>query len=40
MNHEHALQTTIDDLVQTGRGILAADESTPTIAKRFQAIGV
>jgi fructose-bisphosphate aldolase class I len=40
MNHEHALQTTIDDMVQTGRGILAADESTPTIAKRFQAIGV
>ena len=40
MNHEHALQITIADLVQTGRGILAADESTPTIAKRFQAIGV
>ncbi|MDP3215644.1 MAG: class I fructose-bisphosphate aldolase, partial [Deltaproteobacteria bacterium] len=39
MNHEHVLQTTIDDLVQTGRGILAADESSPTIAKRFQAIG-
>jgi fructose-bisphosphate aldolase, class I len=40
VNHEHALQTTIDDLVMSGRGILAADESTPTIAKRFQAIGV
>lgn len=34
------LQATIDDLVQAGRGILAADESAPTIEKRFQAIGV
>jgi len=33
------LQATIDDLVQAGRGILAADESAPTIEKRFQAIG-
>ena len=33
------LQATIADLVQAGRGILAADESAPTIAKRFQAIG-
>jgi fructose-bisphosphate aldolase class I len=33
------LQATIADLVQSGRGILAADESAPTIAKRFQAIG-
>lgn len=40
MSHEAALQATIGDLVQSGRGILAADESTPTIAKRFQAIGV
>jgi fructose-bisphosphate aldolase, class I len=27
-------------LVEPGRGILAADESTPTITKRFQSIGV
>lgn len=40
MSHEAALQATIGDLVQSGRGILAADESAPTIAKRFQAIGV
>jgi len=40
MSHENLLQTTIADLVQAGRGILAADESAPTIAKRFQAIGV
>lgn len=40
MTHEDRMQATIDDLVQEGRGILAADESTATIAKRFQAIGV
>ena len=34
------LETTISDMVQKGRGILAADESAPTIAKRFKAIGV
>ncbi len=32
------LEATISDMVQKGRGILAADESSPTIAKRFQAI--
>ncbi|MEO8156914.1 MAG: class I fructose-bisphosphate aldolase [Betaproteobacteria bacterium] len=34
------LQATISGLVQKGKGILAADESLPTIAKRFKAIGV
>jgi len=34
------LHATIRDLVQAGKGILAADESVPTIAKRFQAVGV
>jgi len=34
------LQTTIDDMVQKGKGILAIDESSPTIAKRFKAINV
>ncbi|MFY9261395.1 MAG: class I fructose-bisphosphate aldolase [Gallionella sp.] len=34
------LQGTIDQMVQRGKGILAADESQPTIAKRFAAIGV
>lgn len=33
-------QATIAQLIQPGKGILAADESHPTIAKRFQAIGV
>ncbi|MFM1895437.1 MAG: hypothetical protein RLZZ385_511 [Pseudomonadota bacterium] len=34
------LESTISDMVQPGRGILAADESAGTIAKRFAAIGV
>jgi fructose-bisphosphate aldolase, class I len=34
------LQKTIEDMVDSHRGILAADESAPTIAKRFDAIGV
>lgn len=40
MNNRDELQETIDVLVQKGKGILAADESDPTIAKRFDAIGV
>lgn len=34
------LQATISDLVVAGKGILAADESAPTIVKRFKAINV
>lgn len=34
------LQTTIEQMVQRGKGILAADESQPTIAKRFAAIKI
>ncbi|MEZ0148158.1 MAG: class I fructose-bisphosphate aldolase [Candidatus Reddybacter sp.] len=34
------LESTITAMVQRGRGILAADESAPTIAKRFAAINV
>ncbi|MDX2505090.1 MAG: fructose-bisphosphate aldolase class I [Gammaproteobacteria bacterium] len=40
MSIQDELQATIDALVQKGKGILAADESSPTIAKRFQAIDV
>ncbi len=40
MQYMTELENTINDVVQHGRGILAADESTPTIAKRFQAINV
>lgn len=34
------LSTTMEGLLQQGKGILAADESTGTIGKRFNAIGV
>jgi fructose-bisphosphate aldolase class I len=40
MTIEQELQHTIRDLVQKGKGILAADESLPTIQKRFSAVGV
>ena len=40
MGIEDELQSTIADLVQEGKGILAADESQPTIAKRFAQYGV
>ncbi len=40
MSVEDQLQATVDAVVQKGKGILAADESSPTIAKRFKAIGV
>ncbi len=40
MQYVKELQATIEDMVQKGRGVLAADESSPTIAKRFKAIDV
>jgi fructose-bisphosphate aldolase, class I len=40
MDAPDRLQATVDLLIQAGKGILAADESGPTIAKRFKAIGV
>ena len=40
MQYLTELDSTINDMVQKGRGILAADESAPTIAKRFEAIDV
>jgi fructose-bisphosphate aldolase, class I len=40
MDNRDAMQATVDELVQPGKGILAADESGPTIAKRFKAVGV
>jgi fructose-bisphosphate aldolase, class I len=36
----HMLTKTARDLVAPGKGILAADESSPTIKKRFDSIGV
>ena len=40
MQYATELEATIHDMVQKGRGVLAADESAPTIAKRFKAIEV
>ena len=40
MNTADCLATTTAALAQKGKGILAADESSPTIAKRFRAIDV
>jgi fructose-bisphosphate aldolase, class I len=40
MDTASELQATVEALVQKGKGILAADESNPTIAKRFKAIDV
>ena len=36
----HELSETMDQLLQEGKGILAADESNGTIAKRFASIGI
>ncbi len=40
MSHPSALQSTAQALLADGRGILAADESFPTIGQRFQALDI
>ncbi|MCX7101179.1 MAG: fructose-bisphosphate aldolase class I [Methylobacter sp.] len=40
MSIQNELQTTIAELVVKGKGILAADESHPTMAKRFATIKI
>ncbi|MEA1889361.1 MAG: class I fructose-bisphosphate aldolase [Pseudomonadota bacterium] len=40
MTTQQELQQTISDMVDNHRGIIALDESSPTIKKRFDAIGV
>ena len=40
MQTDSTLQSTIDAIVQDGKGLLAADESGPTIAKRLKSIDV
>lgn len=40
MSHQQDMEDTVEKLIHKGRGILAADESAPTIAKRFAASGV
>jgi len=40
MGHHEELDDTVERLIAAGKGLLAADESAPTIAKRFTAVGV
>ena len=40
MKYLNELEDTIRDMVQPGRGVLAADESAGTIEKRFKQINV
>ena len=40
MPFDDILASTVAALVRSGRGILAADESGPTITKRFNALGI
>lgn len=40
MHSDDPLTPTIGELTRPGKGILAADESQPTITKRFQALGI
>ena len=40
MSIHDELRATIAKIVQPGKGIVAADESTPTITKRFKAVGI
>jgi fructose-bisphosphate aldolase, class I len=40
MEQMKQLETTIAQLTAKGKGILAADESTATITKRFEAVGI
>ena len=40
MEYAAQLEMTVADIVHAGRGVLAADESEPTIAKRFKSIDV
>ena len=40
MDTHAELRATIDRIIAPGKGILAADESLPTITKRFDAVGI
>jgi len=40
MTERNELEATITKIVEAHKGILAADESTPTITKRFTAVGI
>lgn len=38
--NKRELESTIRSLIDDGKGILAADESTPTLTKRFSSVGI
>jgi len=40
MSQSDEMRETVHALTQEGKGLLAADESTPTISRRFQAVGI
>ncbi|HVX56637.1 MAG TPA: class I fructose-bisphosphate aldolase, partial [Candidatus Saccharimonadales bacterium] len=40
MKYDQQLRDTAKAMVATGKGLLAADESNPTCAKRFEAVGL
>ena len=40
MNEYNLMTETVEHLIQEGKGILAADESTGTIGKRFDSIHI
>ena len=40
MSNETELQATISRMIEPGKGVLAADESIPTITKRFKALNI
>src|SRR5206468_5542027 len=40
MRNEAELRATIAKMVEPGKGVLAADESQPTITKRFKALNI
>ncbi|HEX6136801.1 MAG TPA: class I fructose-bisphosphate aldolase [Casimicrobiaceae bacterium] len=40
MTDESELAATVAKIVEAGKGILAADESLPTISKRFKTVGI
>ena len=40
MSNEAELRATVDKMIAPGKGVLAADESTATITKRFKALNI
>ena len=40
MENQTELEATLSKIIEAGKGILAADESLPTITKRFTSVGI